>query len=131
MNGGTDPRHQNRIQIVQRLFALSFSTDELKPSSLPENASASVVQMTTAVIQTKETIDKLIATNAPRYPLDKIAKIDLAILRLALYELTIDKKEPPKVIINEAVEMAKELGNERSYAFINAVLGAAIESKHE
>jgi N utilization substance protein B len=47
----------------------------------------------------------------------------MAILQLAIYELLIEKKEPPKVIIDEAVELAKEFGSEKSYAFVNAVLG--------
>jgi N utilization substance protein B len=47
----------------------------------------------------------------------------LAILQLAIYELLIEKKEPPKVIIDEAVELAKEFGSEKSYAFVNAILG--------
>jgi len=53
----------------------------------------------------------------------------LSILRLAVFELLIDKKEPTKVVINEAVEIAKELGNERSFAFINAVLGSINTTK--
>jgi N utilization substance protein B len=74
-------------------------------------------------------IDSAIKTHAPKYPLDQVAKADLAILRLAVYELTIHKKEPTKVIINEAVELAKELGSDRAYAFVNAVLGAIVQEK--
>ncbi len=68
-------------------------------------------------------IDKEITSSAPEWPLERINKIDLAILRLAVYELLIQKKEPPKVIIDEAVELAKEFGSENSAAFINGVLG--------
>jgi len=56
------------------------------------------------------------------WPVDKLNKIDLAILRLAIYELE-RKKTPPKVIIDEAVELAKEFGGENSPSFINGVLG--------
>ncbi len=47
----------------------------------------------------------------------------MAILYLSIFELSLEKKEPPKVVIDEAVELAIEFGSERSYAFVNAVLG--------
>jgi N utilization substance protein B len=55
--------------------------------------------------------------------------VDISILRNALYELTIERKVPPKVIINEAVELAKELGSEKSPSFVNAVLGKIYEAE--
>ena len=68
---------------------------------------------------------------APTWPTDKLNKVDLAILRLAVYELKFGEVTP-KVVIDEAVELAKELGNDRSYAFINAVLGSIVrEVKNE
>lgn len=72
-------------------------------------------------------LDTKIQSAAPEWPLDKIAKIDLAILRLAVYELVIEKKEPPKVIIDEAVEIAKQFGNENSAKFVNGVLGTILK----
>ncbi len=73
-------------------------------------------------------IDARIHAAAPEWPIDKIAKIDLAILRLAVYELTVEKKEPPKVIIDEAIELAKEYGNDASSKFVNGVLGTILKS---
>ena len=72
-------------------------------------------------------IDRKITLSAPEWPVDKIAKIDLAILRLAIYELTVEKKEPPKVIIDEAIELAHEFGNEHSWQFVNGVLGTVLK----
>ncbi len=72
-------------------------------------------------------IDKVIAKAAPDWPVGKIARIDLAILRLALWELLIVKKEPAKVIIDEAVELAKEYGNDHSPKFINGALGTVLK----
>ncbi len=72
--------------------------------------------------KTKE-IDKYIEKAAPEFPVEKINKIDLAILRLAVYELLIEKKQPPKVIMDEAIELAKEYGGETSPQFINGALG--------
>lgn len=74
-------------------------------------------------------IDTIIAKSAPVFPVDKIAKVDLAILRLAVYELLFEKKNPPKVIIDEAVELAKEFGNDTSSSFINGVLGTVLEKE--
>ncbi|EKD87255.1 MAG: hypothetical protein ACD_36C00174G0003 [uncultured bacterium] len=72
-------------------------------------------------------IDEKIAGAAPEWPLPKISKIDLAILRLAVTEL-VEKKEPPKVIIDEAVELAKQFGNDNSSKFVNGVLGTILKS---
>lgn len=68
-------------------------------------------------------IDSLIVKAAPEWPLDQISVIDKSILRLAGYELLKDKDIPPKVAINEAVEIAKTFGGENSSKFINGVLG--------
>ena len=113
----TDPRHVRRVKIVQNLFATSF-TDET--GNIPNEHD----EVTPQILEHLEMINGLIQKHAPKYPIDRIAKIDLAILRLAIYELTVRKEEPPKVIIDEAVTLAKEYGGDRSYAFINAVLGA-------
>ena len=59
--------------------------------------------------------------------MEKINKTDLAILRLAIYEIHYDKDVPAKVAIDEAVELAKEFGAEKSPGFVNGVLGAAYE----
>lgn len=74
-------------------------------------------------MQNKATIDSHIQKAAPEYPIEKINRTDLAILRLAVYELLIEKKEPNNVIIDEAIELAKEFGGEASPAFINGALG--------
>lgn len=71
-------------------------------------------------------VDEMIKKAAPEWPVDKIAKIDLAILRLAVYELSIVRQVPPKVIIDEAVELAKEFGSEKSASFVNGALGAVL-----
>ena len=113
-----DPRHADRIKIVQNLFATTFTSGQA-------NISASDT-VTVDILKNLEKIDSLIAKHAPRYPLDRIAKADLSILRLSVYELVIHPTEPTKVIINEAVELAKDLGSDRSYAFINAVLGSIL-----
>lgn len=120
-----DPRHQKRITIVQNLFASSF------PHGEEDNLLNEMDDMTKNILQSTPKIDSLIAEYAPKFPIDRISKTDLAVLRLAVYELIITPKEPEKVIINEAVELAKELGGEKSYAFVNAVLGTILKEKNK
>ena len=115
-----DPRHEERITIVQNLFAHCFHIEGQNTLPHPEDKTTNII------IQRLAEIDAHIAKHAPKYPLDRIAKADLSILRLSVYELIVNKKEPTKVIINEAVELAKELGGDRSYAFVNAVLGSIL-----
>ncbi|MFA5136899.1 MAG: transcription antitermination factor NusB [Patescibacteria group bacterium] len=110
-----DTRHQKRTEIVQDLFAYSFKQDL---QNLPYAAST-----TQDIIRHIPAIDAMISSLAIKFPIDKIAKIDLSILRLAVYELSINKIQPQKVVINEAIELAKELGGDKSYSFINGVLG--------
>jgi len=71
-------------------------------------------------------IDAAIEKSAPERPLAQINKIDLAILRLAIYELTVEKNAPYKVIVDEAIELAKQYGADSSPAFTNGVLGKVI-----
>ncbi len=115
-----DQRHLDRIKIVQNLFAASFP-------GIPDNLPNSENDTTQQVLKNLTKIDEMISSSAPKFPLDRIAKTDLAILRLAVYELIIKPSQPRKVVINEAVELAKEFGGDKSYAFINAVLGKIIE----
>jgi len=68
-------------------------------------------------------IDEIIIKTAPEWPLDQITVIDRNILRLGIYELMFQKQVPPKVAINEAVELAKTFGGESSGKFVNGVLG--------
>ena len=79
-------------------------------------------------------IDKIIEKAAPEWPIDQITIVDRNVLRMGLYELLYEDKEevPPKVAINEAIELAKTFGGESSGKFINGVLGTVykeIETK--
>lgn len=111
-----DPRHLDRIKTIQNLFAESFKLDK-KSLPYPDDLK------TTEILKNLKRIDKEIYKYADKFPLDRIAKTDLAILRLSVYELIIEKKLPEKVIINEAVELAKDLSGDKSFGFVNAILG--------
>lgn len=73
-------------------------------------------------------VDKLISQAAPERTIDKINRIDLAILRLAVWELAVDKKNPAKAVIDEAVEVAKRYGGDSSPGFVNGVLGTILKN---
>lgn len=86
-----------------------------------------VEQLIRGVVANTEALDAKLQPLAPEWPLDQIARIDHTILRVSLYELfeMKDSKIPPKVTINEAVELAKSFGADKSSKFINGVLGSA------
>jgi transcription antitermination protein NusB len=100
---------------MDKLFTFSFDSRQVNPD----------IQ---AILQELPAVDERIRVAAPEWPIDKIAKIDLAVLRLAVFELTIEKKEPPKVIIDEAIELAKQYGNDHSSKFVNGVLGTILKT---
>jgi len=75
------------------------------------------------VTKNQKKIDAMITPVAPEWPIEQIAKVDKIILRIGIYELMIKQDVPPKVAINEAVELAKAFGGENSSKFVNGVLG--------
>lgn len=114
MKSASDPRHQRRREIIKDLFATSYTVQTINETSAD-------------VWKSKEELDNEISKAAPAWPIDKLNRIDLAILRLATYELK-HETAPPKVIIDEAVELAKEFGAESSPSFINGVLGTVLKN---
>jgi N utilization substance protein B len=77
------------------------------------------------------TLDDQLQPIAPEWPIDQIARMDRVVLRIGLYELQFEKDVPPKVVINEAVELAKAFGGENSSKFINGVLGTVMRQREE
>ena len=116
MKKANDPRHKRRQRLVKQLFAYSFN-------NLPEPH-----ETAQELLQNIDAIDSIITINAPEWPIAQINKIDLAILRLAVFELS-ETKTPPKVVIDEAVELGKEFGTNSSAKFINGVLGSYLKNK--
>lgn len=84
-----------------------------------------IQQLVDGVMEHLEELDKIIEKAAPQWPLDQIAIVDRNVLRLGLYELLFGNREevPPKVAINEAIELAKSFGGDSSGKFVNGVLG--------
>lgn len=112
MKTSKDPRHQHRIQLVKQLYTYSFTGEE--------NADLK------GILEAIPKIDQLIRDVAKDHPLSEINKIDLAILRLGVFEL-LQKENTPGIVIDEAIEIAKEYGAENSKSFVNAVLSKIAE----
>lgn len=88
-----------------------------------------VRELVSGVVKTEQKLDELLQPMAPDWPIKQIARIDRNVLRLGLFELIfMGKTVPPKVAINEAVELAKAFGSDNSSKFINGVLGTAYSS---
>ncbi len=113
----SDHRHERRQKQFQQLFACTFTQDSLDRALASETQRPYLVSLLKAL----PALDTLIQAAAPERPLKDINKVDLAILRLCMFESQ-QKKTPKKVLINEAIELAKEFGSETSSKFINGVL---------
>lgn len=130
-----DPRNEARRRAVSLFFSGDFSqtTHDASVSLYQEEVSAKPFDeelfrfLVEGVTQNKEVIDEMIKASATEWPLDKISKIDLVILRLAVLELLYSNETPVKVAVDEAVELAKTYGNDASSKFVNGVLGSIIE----
>ncbi|MCL4390544.1 MAG: phosphopantetheine-binding protein [Patescibacteria group bacterium] len=120
-----DPRHLRRRKQVQELFAWEAQSKVKNQKSKIKSHDDGVER----TINSLELIDKIISEAAPEWEIAKINQIDLAILRLAVFELVVEATEPPKVIIDEAIELAKEFGNEASPSFINGALAKVLVSR--
>lgn len=134
-------RHLARIVALQTLYEYDFrlqandadvSVDELIERHLGRYRKTIddidfAEELIRGTIDQLTELDGILQPLAPDWPLPQISRIDHAILRIALYELLEMKKNdiPPKVTINEAVELAKSFGSENSSKFVNGVLGSA------
>jgi len=133
-------RHLSRSIAMQSLYEWDFSgKKEASLSKIVEKNIREygpglenvdfVWQLVNGVKDHLPQIDKIIEKAAPEWPLDQITIIDRNVLRMGLYELLYENKEevPPKVAINEAIELAKTFGGESSGKFINGVLGTVFK----
>lgn len=96
-----------------------------------DNSTAFAQELLTNIIAHQTQIDQLVVRFAPEWPLEQIAVIDRNILRLAIYEIIVDGSTPIKVVINEAVELAKRYGSDSAPRFVNGVLGTLTENVKE
>jgi len=124
---------------MQSLYEWDFSRQERDLEKIVERNTqefgpgledkAFIWQLVTGVVQHLQEINNIIEKAAPQWPMDQINIVDRNVLRIGLYELLFGDKEavPPKVAINEAIELAKGFGGESSGRFVNGVLGTVFK----
>lgn len=136
-------RHLGRIIALQTLYEQEFRTEcGDKGFSLKKvlrrninrykklvDDSKFIEDLVAGVNSEAETLDKTIQPLAPEWPLDQIARMDRLVLRIGTYELLNNGGVPPKVVINESVELAKAFGGDNSSKFINGVLGTLLRKR--
>lgn len=127
-------RRQARISALQALYEMDTTAHiagdvlahRLEDAPLPPEGEEFLRNLVTGVLRHREQLDFLIHKYAPAWPVSQIAVVDRNILRIALYELSGASGTPPKVAINEAVDLAKMFGSDNSSRFVNGVLGTAV-----
>ena len=130
-------RHLSRMVAMQTLYEWDFregsDLDEINSRNTQEykdDVDENFINFLVYGVRDKTSeIDKAIVDSAPEWPIEQISLIDKSILRLSIFELLYSENVPPKVVINEAVELAKQFSGENSSKFINGVLGT-IYDKH-
>lgn len=115
MKSAQDPRHLKRIAVFKSLFAGTFTEQSERPSRVDK------------ILSNLKEIDDIVQKCAPEWPISQINRVDLAVLRQAVYELIYKTETPTKVIIDEAVEIAKRYGGKTSSSFVNGALASAIK----
>ena len=126
-------RHKLREQVFKLLFRIEFNASvEMEEQKelffttsdveTTEEESRYIEEKYQAVVDKLDKIDELISSNAKGWSIDRMSKVDLTILRLGVYEMIFDDTIPEAVALNEAIELAKEFGQDQSYSFINGVL---------
>ena len=127
-------RRQARISALQALYEIDTTAHDagevllhrLEDAPLPQEGEEFLRNLVTGVLKHGDQLDFLIHKYAPAWPVSQIAVVDRNILRIALYELSGASGTPPKVAINEAVDLAKMFGSDNSSRFVNGVLGTAM-----
>jgi len=137
-------RHLGRIIALQTLYEqdfrrasedASFDLQEVLQRNITRyeatvDDTTFIEQLVAGVNKEQDNLDKLLQPLAPEWPIDQIARMDRVVLRIGAYELTHDNGVPPKVVINEAVELAKAFGSTNSSKFINGVLGTLLRRQN-
>lgn len=138
-------RHLGRIVALQTLYEQDFRREVNDPGLDLEDVLARNIARYEETIEDKAFIeslvrgaaakeselDDIIRPVAPEWPIEQIARMDRVILRIGVYELLFEDSVPPKVVINEAVELAKAFGGDNSSKFINGVLGTILRNQEE
>lgn len=138
-------RHLGRVIVLQSLYEYELRSlakdstidldiivaNNIEPHAKALGDTAFVYNLAHGVVKNFKSLDQVLQPIAPEWPIASISAIDRNVLRMGLYELSECRDEiPPKVAINEAVELAKAFGSDNSSKFINGVLGTAYRQLH-
>jgi N utilization substance protein B len=129
-------RHQARELALKVLFQLESSSDdpeEVLQYHAAEGAATSDVanfagQLVRGVIDNRDKLDAVLSETSEHWKLEQMAKVDRIVLRIAVYEITIDRHVPTKAAINESIELAKTFSGEEAGRFVNGILGRVAAS---
>jgi transcription antitermination protein NusB len=129
-------RHQARILALQILFEVDQTAHDpmevlartFADQPAPPETRRYVERLVVGTLTDQEEIDRHVFAAAPAFPVSQLPSIDRNVLRIAIYELLRQPDVPPKVAINEAVELAKRFGGDNSGRFVNGVLGTVVNA---
>ena len=131
-------RSEMREHIAQMLFIVEFhERDDIKEQAqayvekiedCPKKAAQYMLQRFENIVDKFEELDTIISDVSVGWKIERMSKIDLTILRLAIYEIKMDEEIPDKVAINEAIELAKKYGGDNSSSFINGLLAKVVSN---
>jgi N utilization substance protein B len=124
-------RHQARELALKVLFQLEGSDDDpddvlryhASEGAATEEVTNFARQLVQGVIENREKLDGILSEASEHWRLEQMAKVDRVILRIAVYEIAIDRKVPTKAAINESIELAKTFSGEEAGRFVNGILG--------
>lgn len=127
-------RHEARITALQALFEIDTSGHTvdsvleryLANQQMPAGTRRFISRMVQGVHDERARLDAIIGRTAPTWPVGQLPAVDRTVLRMALWELLIERDVPVRAAINEAVELAKRFGSDNSGRFINGVLGTVV-----
>lgn len=125
-------RRRARIIAIQALYELDLTDHppevvvgrRIEDEAFPTEGVPFVYHLVNGVLRYKQLLDEMIQRYAPEWPIEQMAPIDRNVLRMALFEFSVDGQTPVKVAINEAVELAKLFGSDSAPRFVNGVLGS-------
>jgi transcription antitermination protein NusB len=137
--GDLTGRTRARAVAMQSLYELDATGHALETvvqrrldaDQTPETSATYASYLIQGVIADRAEIDALIQAAAPAWPLDQMSRVDKSILRLAIFEMLRERELSPKIVINEAVELAKRFGHDSSPKFVNGVLGTIERNQRE
>ena len=131
------PRRRTRAAVLQALYEMDAARhdagdaleDQIGFLDLEDPGRAFARSLVGGVLANREEIDKIIAEFASAWPISQMAVVDRNILRIAVYEIIAEEDTPPRVAVNEAVELAKRFGSDTAPGFVNGVLGSVTAAR--